>query len=35
VDIHPGLTGSAELVVGEEHTAPRVGSGAIRVTPRR
>jgi predicted thioesterase len=31
VDIHPGLTGSAELVVGEEHTAPRVGSGAIRV----
>jgi fluoroacetyl-CoA thioesterase len=31
VDIHPGLTGSAELVVGEEHTAARVGSGAIRV----
>ena len=29
--IHPGLTGSADLVVGEEHTAPRVGSGAIHV----
>lgn len=27
----PGLTGHAELVVGEEHTAPRVGSGLIRV----
>src|SRR5687767_11959383 len=26
-----GLTGSAELVVGEQHTAPRVGSGRIRV----
>ena len=31
MDLHPGLTGSAELVVGDEHTAPRVGSGAIRV----
>jgi predicted thioesterase len=31
VDLHPGLTGTAELVVGDEHTAPRVGSGAIRV----
>src|SRR5919206_4272142 len=29
--ILPGATGSAELVVGEEHTAPRVGSGAIHV----
>lgn len=29
--IKPGMTGSAELVVGEEHTAPRVGSGKIRV----
>ena len=29
--IRPGLSGSAELVVGEEHTAPRVGSGAIHV----
>ncbi len=29
--IKPGMTGSAELVVGEEHTAPRVGSGKVRV----
>jgi len=27
----PGLTGTAELVVGEQHTAPRIGSGRIRV----
>ena len=26
-----GLTGSAELVVGDQHTAPRIGSGRIRV----
>jgi predicted thioesterase len=26
-----GLTGTAEIVVGEEHTAPRVGSGRIHV----
>jgi fluoroacetyl-CoA thioesterase len=26
-----GLTGRAELVVGEEHTAPRVGSGRVHV----
>ena len=26
-----GLTGTAEMVVGEHHTAPRVGSGRIRV----
>jgi|SRR5215510_4228200 len=26
-----GLTGSADLVVGEEHTAPRVGSGRVHV----
>jgi fluoroacetyl-CoA thioesterase len=26
-----GLKGNAELVVGEEHTAPRVGSGRVRV----
>src|SRR5215510_11956659 len=26
-----GLRGTAELVVGEQHTAPRVGSGAIHV----
>lgn len=29
--IKPGATGIAELIVGEEHTAPRVGSGKIRV----
>jgi predicted thioesterase len=26
-----GLTGSAELIVGAEHTAPRVGSGRVHV----
>jgi predicted thioesterase len=26
-----GLAGSARLVVGEEHTAPRVGSGRVHV----
>ena len=29
--VKPGLTGSAELVVGEEHTAPSIGSGRVRV----
>ena len=29
--LRPGLRGEATLVVGEEHTAPRVGSGAIHV----
>jgi fluoroacetyl-CoA thioesterase len=29
--LKPGLKGVAELVVGEEHTAPRVGSGRVRV----
>jgi fluoroacetyl-CoA thioesterase len=29
--ITPGRSGSAELVVGDEHTAPRVGSGKIPV----
>jgi len=29
--IHPGASGSAQLVVGEEHTAPRVGSGKVHV----
>ena len=29
--LQPGLSGKAELTVGEEHTAPRIGSGAIRV----
>jgi fluoroacetyl-CoA thioesterase len=26
-----GLEGHAELVVGDEHTAPRIGSGRVRV----
>ena len=30
-EIVPGLRGSAPLVVGEEHTAPRVGSGKVHV----
>ena len=30
-EIKIGLTGSAEIVVGEEHTAPRVGSGRVHV----
>ncbi len=29
--IRPGLAGTAHLVVGPEHTAPRVGSGRIAV----
>lgn len=29
--LKPGLTGSAALTVGDEHTAPRIGSGRIRV----
>ena len=29
--LEDGLAGSAELLVGEEHTAPRVGSGRVRV----
>jgi predicted thioesterase len=29
--IHPGLAGSASLIVGPEHTAPRIGSGRIAV----
>ena len=29
--IHPGLSGTASLVVAAEHTAPRVGSGRIAV----
>ena len=31
LDLPAGLVGTAELVVGEQHTAPRVGSGRIRV----
>jgi len=30
-ELRPGLRGEAFLTVGEEHTAPRVGSGAIHV----
>ena len=29
--LKPGLIGSARITVGEEHTAPRVGSGLVRV----
>ena len=29
--LRTGLTGTADLVVGEEHTAPFVGSGRVRV----
>src|SRR5690348_5984604 len=31
MDLRAGLTGTAELVVSDEHTAPRVGSGAVHV----
>lgn len=31
VDIKPGLSGSAQLTVGEEHTAPSIGSGKVHV----
>jgi predicted thioesterase len=31
MDIRPGLSGSAELTVGEEHTAPSIGSGKVHV----
>ena len=31
MQITPGLSGSVELVVGEEHTAPSIGSGKVRV----
>ena len=29
--VQPGFSGQASLVVGEEHTAPRVGSGKVHV----
>jgi predicted thioesterase len=29
--LHPGLTGTADLIVAPEHTAPFVGSGRIAV----
>lgn len=31
LNLPAGMTGVAELVVGEQHTAPRIGSGRIRV----
>jgi fluoroacetyl-CoA thioesterase len=31
LNLPAGLKGVAELVVGEQHTAPRIGSGRIRV----
>ena len=31
MDITPGLRGSTEIVVGDEHTAPSIGSGKVRV----
>jgi fluoroacetyl-CoA thioesterase len=31
MEIRPGLSGTAELVVGQEHTAPRIGSGKVHV----
>ncbi len=30
-DIRPGLNGMAEIMVGEVHTAPHVGSGRVQV----
>jgi predicted thioesterase len=29
--LHTGLTGSAEILVSEAHTAPRIGSGQVAV----
>ena len=29
--LEPGLTGHAEIVVGEHHTAPHIGSGRVHV----
>ena len=31
MQIAPGLKGTVELLVGEEHTAPSIGSGKVRV----
>jgi predicted thioesterase len=31
LDLPTGLRGTAELIVGEQHTAPRIGSGRIHV----
>src|SRR5260221_13384305 len=35
LNLRPGLRGTAELVVGERHTAPRIGSGRIRMLATR
>jgi predicted thioesterase len=31
MDLAPGLAGTVELIVGDEHTAPSIGSGKVRV----
>jgi predicted thioesterase len=31
MELRPGLSGTATLVVAEEHTAPRIGSGRVHV----
>jgi fluoroacetyl-CoA thioesterase len=31
MDISPGLRGTVEITVGEEHTAPSIGSGRVHV----
>ena len=31
MQITPGLTGTVEITVGEQHTAPSIGSGKVRV----
>jgi fluoroacetyl-CoA thioesterase len=31
MEIKPGASGTAELVVGDQHTAPSIGSGKVRV----
>src|SRR3954465_14228926 len=31
LNLPAGLVGTAELIVGDQHTAPRIGSGRIRV----
>lgn len=31
MNLRPGLTAGVEIIVGEEHTAAHVGSGAVRV----
>jgi fluoroacetyl-CoA thioesterase len=31
LNLPAGLTGTVQLVVGDQHTAPRIGSGRIRV----